>query len=123
MDLLRERAEKEVAQKDAEVQTLQRQIAHLEQLHRFLKLKNSDRLPDPAVVEKRDKRGEAPAARPKGSGSPLGGAGGARAALAQQPPRPRCPPLAAAGAGLSAPPSLQPGRWPRASGRPPRRSW
>ncbi|XP_059239976.1 outer dynein arm-docking complex subunit 1 isoform X1 [Mustela nigripes] len=56
MDLLRERAEKEVAQKDAEVQTLQRQIAHLEQLHRFLKLKNSDRLPDPAVVEKRDKR-------------------------------------------------------------------
>ncbi|XP_044112924.1 outer dynein arm-docking complex subunit 1 isoform X2 [Neovison vison] len=56
MDLLRERAEKEVAQKDAEVQTLQRQIAHLEQLHRFLKLKNSDRLPDPAVVEKREKR-------------------------------------------------------------------
>ncbi|XP_032181437.1 coiled-coil domain-containing protein 114 isoform X3 [Mustela erminea] len=56
MDLLRERAEKEVAQKDAEVQTLQRQIAHLEQLHRFLKLKNSDRLPDPAVMEKREKR-------------------------------------------------------------------
>ncbi|XP_045842850.1 outer dynein arm-docking complex subunit 1 isoform X6 [Meles meles] len=56
MDLLRERAEKEVAQKDAEVQTLQRQIGHLEQLHRFLKLKNSDRLPDPAVVEKREKR-------------------------------------------------------------------
>ncbi|XP_032695131.1 coiled-coil domain-containing protein 114 isoform X2 [Lontra canadensis] len=56
MDLLRERAEKEVAQKDAEVKTLQRQIAHLEQLHRFLKLKNSDRVPDPAVVEKREKR-------------------------------------------------------------------
>uniref|UniRef100_A0A452R5X2 Outer dynein arm docking complex subunit 1 n=1 Tax=Ursus americanus TaxID=9643 RepID=A0A452R5X2_URSAM len=56
MGLLRERAEKEVAQNDAEVQTLQRQIAHLEQLHRFLKLKNNDRLPDPAVVEKREKR-------------------------------------------------------------------
>ncbi|XP_040490178.1 outer dynein arm-docking complex subunit 1 [Ursus maritimus] len=56
MGLLRERAEKEVAQNDAEVQTLQRQIAHLEQLHRFLKLKNNDRQPDPAVVEKREKR-------------------------------------------------------------------
>ncbi|XP_030897218.1 coiled-coil domain-containing protein 114 isoform X2 [Leptonychotes weddellii] len=54
--LLRERAEKEVAQNDSEVQILQRQIAHLEQLHRFLKLKNNDRLPDPAVVEKREKR-------------------------------------------------------------------
>ncbi|XP_021536894.2 outer dynein arm-docking complex subunit 1 [Neomonachus schauinslandi] len=54
--LLQERAEKEVAQNDSEVQILQRQIAHLEQLHRFLKLKNNDRLPDPAVVEKREKR-------------------------------------------------------------------
>ncbi|XP_027475984.2 coiled-coil domain-containing protein 114 isoform X1 [Zalophus californianus] len=54
--LLRERAEKEAAQNDSEVQTLERQIAHLEQLHRFLKLKNSDRLPDPVVVEKREKR-------------------------------------------------------------------
>jgi len=54
--LLRERAEKEAAQNDSEVQTLQRQVAHLEQLHRFLKLKNNDRLPDPAVVEKREKR-------------------------------------------------------------------
>ncbi|KAF3814787.1 hypothetical protein GH733_017063 [Mirounga leonina] len=54
--LLRERAEKEVAQNDSEVQILQRQIAHLEQLHRFLKLKNNDRLPDPAVVEKRERR-------------------------------------------------------------------
>nr|XP_025869785.1 coiled-coil domain-containing protein 114 [Vulpes vulpes] len=56
MGLLRERAEKEVAQNDTEVQTLQRQIAHLEQLHRFLKLKNNDRLPDPAILEKREKR-------------------------------------------------------------------
>uniref|UniRef100_A0A8C0LRM4 Outer dynein arm docking complex subunit 1 n=1 Tax=Canis lupus dingo TaxID=286419 RepID=A0A8C0LRM4_CANLU len=56
MGLLRERAEKEVAQNDTEVQTLQRQIVHLEQLHRFLKLKNNDRLPDPAILEKREKR-------------------------------------------------------------------
>ncbi|XP_004440469.2 PREDICTED: coiled-coil domain-containing protein 114 [Ceratotherium simum simum] len=56
MGMLRERAEKEVAQNETEVQTLQRQIAHLEQLHRFLKLKNDDRQPDPAVVERREKR-------------------------------------------------------------------
>ncbi|XP_024624220.1 coiled-coil domain-containing protein 114 isoform X2 [Neophocaena asiaeorientalis asiaeorientalis] len=56
LGMLRERAEKEVAQNDTEVQVLQRQIAHLEQLHRFLKLKNSDRQPDPAVVEKREQR-------------------------------------------------------------------
>ena len=59
MDILRERADKEVAQNQMEVQTLQRHIAHLEQLHRFLKLKNDDRPPDPAVLEKREKRGEA----------------------------------------------------------------
>ncbi|XP_036688032.1 coiled-coil domain-containing protein 114 isoform X2 [Balaenoptera musculus] len=56
LGMLRERAEKEVAQNDTEVQLLQRQIAHLEQLHRFLKLKNGDRQPDPAVVEKREQR-------------------------------------------------------------------
>ncbi|TKC53837.1 hypothetical protein EI555_018587 [Monodon monoceros] len=56
LGMLRERAEKEVAQNDMEVQILQRQIAHLEQLHRFLKLKNGDRQPDPAVVEKREQR-------------------------------------------------------------------
>ncbi|XP_023988212.2 outer dynein arm-docking complex subunit 1 [Physeter macrocephalus] len=56
LGMLRERAEKEVAQNDTEVQILQRQIAHLEQLHRFLKLKNGDRQPDPAVVEKREQR-------------------------------------------------------------------
>ncbi|XP_058385715.1 outer dynein arm-docking complex subunit 1 [Diceros bicornis minor] len=56
MGMLRERAEKEVAQNETEVQTLQRQIAHLEQLHRFLKLKNDERQPDPAVVERREKR-------------------------------------------------------------------
>lgn len=98
MGLLRERAEKEVAQNDAEAQTLQRQIAHLEQLHRFLKLKNNDRLPDPAVVEKREKRGEAPAAAAareaasaRGSGSP----GAERAGRARpwlRPPRPLCAP-------------------------------
>lgn len=59
MGLLRERVDKEVVQNETDVQILQRQIAHLEQLHRFLKLKNRDRLPDPVVVEKREKRGEA----------------------------------------------------------------
>ncbi|XP_054444378.1 outer dynein arm-docking complex subunit 1 [Pteronotus mesoamericanus] len=58
MDMLRERADKEVVQNQTEVQTLQRQIAHLDQLHRFLKLKNDDRQPDPAVVEKREKRAQ-----------------------------------------------------------------
>ena len=57
--MLRERAEKEVAQNETEVQILQRQIAHLEQLHHFLKLKNGDRQPDSAIVEKREQRGEA----------------------------------------------------------------
>nr|KAF6406294.1 coiled-coil domain containing 114 [Molossus molossus] len=56
MGLLRERVDKEVVQNETEVQVLQRQIAHLEQLHRFLKLKNHDRLPDPVVLEKREKR-------------------------------------------------------------------
>lgn len=59
MVMLRERADKEVAQNETEVQTLQRQIAHLENLHHFLKLKNHDRHPDPAIVEKHEKRGEA----------------------------------------------------------------
>lgn len=59
MVMLRERADKEVAQNETEAQTLQRQIAHLENLHRFLKLKNDDRQPDPAIVQKREKRGEA----------------------------------------------------------------
>ncbi|KAL2763010.1 outer dynein arm-docking complex subunit 1 isoform 2, partial [Daubentonia madagascariensis] len=56
MGMLRERTEKEVAQNEAEAQILQRQILHLEQLHRFLKLKNNDRQPDPAIMEKREKR-------------------------------------------------------------------
>ncbi|XP_039724531.1 outer dynein arm-docking complex subunit 1 isoform X3 [Pteropus medius] len=56
MGLLQERADKEVSQNQTEVQSLQRQIAHLEHLHRFLKLKNDERQPDPAVVEKREKR-------------------------------------------------------------------
>nr|XP_006208739.1 coiled-coil domain-containing protein 114 [Vicugna pacos] len=56
--MLRERAEKEVAQNETEVQLLQRQIGRLEQLHCFLKLKNGDRQLDPAIVEKREKRGE-----------------------------------------------------------------
>ncbi|XP_019608204.2 outer dynein arm-docking complex subunit 1 isoform X2 [Rhinolophus sinicus] len=55
MVMLRERADKEVAQNETEAQTLQRQIAHLENLHRFLKLKNDDRQPDPAIVQKREK--------------------------------------------------------------------
>ncbi|XP_045148581.1 outer dynein arm-docking complex subunit 1 [Echinops telfairi] len=52
MGLLRERAEKEVAQSQTEVQGLQRQIAHLEQLHNFLMLKNNERQPDPVALEK-----------------------------------------------------------------------
>ncbi|KAK1329996.1 hypothetical protein QTO34_010180 [Cnephaeus nilssonii] len=56
MSMLRERADKEGAQNETEVQTLQRQIAHLDQLHRFLQLKNHDRQPDPVVLEKREKR-------------------------------------------------------------------
>ncbi|XP_070306704.1 outer dynein arm-docking complex subunit 1 isoform X3 [Odocoileus virginianus] len=58
LGMLRERAEKEVAQNETEVQILQRQIAHLEQLHRFLKLKNGDRQPDSAIVEKREQRAQ-----------------------------------------------------------------
>lgn len=80
--MLRERAEKEVAQNETEVQILQRQVAHLEQLHRFLKLKNDDRQPDPAILAKREQRGEAwachPLAGPRaGRGQPGGGARGA----------------------------------------------
>jgi prefoldin subunit 5 len=63
MGMLKERAEKEVAQNEAEAQILQRQISHLEQLHRFLKLKNNDRQPDPDILQKREQRGEAGGAR------------------------------------------------------------
>ncbi|XP_059133083.1 outer dynein arm-docking complex subunit 1 [Peromyscus eremicus] len=56
MGMLRERAEKELAQSETEAQILQRQISHLEQLHRFLKLKNHDRQPDPDVVQKQEQR-------------------------------------------------------------------
>uniref|UniRef100_A0A8C3YKU1 ODAD1 central coiled coil region domain-containing protein n=1 Tax=Catagonus wagneri TaxID=51154 RepID=A0A8C3YKU1_9CETA len=56
ISMLRERAEKEVAQNETEVQILRRQVAHLEQLHRFLKFKNSDRQPDAAILEKREQR-------------------------------------------------------------------
>ncbi|XP_032025177.1 outer dynein arm-docking complex subunit 1 isoform X1 [Hylobates moloch] len=59
MGLLRERAEKEEAQSEMEAQVLQRQISHLEQLHHFLKLKNNDRQPDPDVLEKCERQGEA----------------------------------------------------------------
>ncbi|XP_047384608.1 outer dynein arm-docking complex subunit 1 isoform X2 [Sciurus carolinensis] len=54
MGVLRERTEKEVAQNDTEVQILQRQISHLDQLHSFLMLKNNDR-GDP-TIEKREQR-------------------------------------------------------------------
>ncbi|CAO2632961.1 Outer dynein arm-docking complex subunit 1 [Lemmus lemmus] len=56
MGLLRERAEKELAQSETDAQILQRQISHLEQLHRFLKLKNHDRQPDPDVLQKQEQR-------------------------------------------------------------------
>lgn len=58
MGMLQERAEKELAQSDTETQILLRQISHLEQLHRFLKLKNDDRQLDPSVVQKAEQRGE-----------------------------------------------------------------
>ncbi|XP_063471880.1 outer dynein arm-docking complex subunit 1 isoform X2 [Symphalangus syndactylus] len=58
MGLLRERAEKEEAQSEMEVQVLQRQISHLEQLHHFLKLKNNDRQPDPDVLEKCERQAQ-----------------------------------------------------------------
>ncbi|KAK2088831.1 Outer dynein arm-docking complex subunit 1 [Saguinus oedipus] len=74
MGLLRERAEKEEAQSETEAQVLRRQISHLEQLHRFLKLKHNDRQPDPDVLQKREKRGEAGAAASssRGPGCPRG---------------------------------------------------
>ncbi|KAL0609816.1 Coiled-coil domain-containing protein 114 [Plecturocebus cupreus] len=74
MGLLRERAEKEEAQSKMEVQVLQRQISHLEQLHCFLRLKHSDRQLDPDVLQKREKRGEAGAAASssRGPGCPRG---------------------------------------------------
>ncbi|XP_006540832.1 outer dynein arm-docking complex subunit 1 isoform X3 [Mus musculus] len=56
MGMLQERAEKELAQSDTEAQILLRQISHLEQLHRFLKLKNDERQPDPRVVQKAEQR-------------------------------------------------------------------
>ncbi|XP_032749484.1 coiled-coil domain-containing protein 114 isoform X1 [Rattus rattus] len=56
MGMLQERAEKELAQSETEAQILLRQISHLEQLHRFLKLKNHDRQPDPGVVQKEEQR-------------------------------------------------------------------
>ncbi|XP_044902430.1 outer dynein arm-docking complex subunit 1 isoform X1 [Felis catus] len=56
LGLLQERADKEVAQNETELQTLHRHIAHLDQFHRFLKVKNDQRQLDPVVVEKREKR-------------------------------------------------------------------
>ncbi|KAG8521388.1 Coiled-coil domain-containing protein 114 [Galemys pyrenaicus] len=58
MGMLRERADKEVTQSEMEGQTLQRRIAHLEQLHYFLKLKNNDRQPNPDILEKRQKQAQ-----------------------------------------------------------------
>ncbi|EHB05505.1 Coiled-coil domain-containing protein 114 [Heterocephalus glaber] len=58
MGMLRERAEKEVAQSETEAQILLRQVSHLEQLHRFLKLKNNERQPDPAILQKQEQRVE-----------------------------------------------------------------
>lgn len=110
MAVLRERADKELAQNQTEVQILQRQIAHLEHLHRFLKLKNNDRQPDPAIVEKREKRGEAGVAtsashRPgRRKGRPAGGAeergvctAWRRSGFGSSPRTPRPVPLCARG--------------------------
>lgn len=146
--MLRERAEKEVAQNETEVQILQRQIAHLEQLHHFLKLKNGDRQPDSATVEKRERRGEAggrqlsapQAGQREGrgrraqvsawGGASRGGAGppGAGRGSAGPPPphRPRSADTRRSWLPRRRPHgplAPQPGRWPKASGRPPRRSW
>lgn len=139
MSLLRERADKEGAQNETDVQILQRQIAHLDHLHRFLQLKNHDRQPDPVVLEKREKRGEA--GRPLCTPRAGGGRGEGRAPVSRSQGARPGPALVARGAGawaplpgdfgaggrpgapLSLPPCPQPGRWPRASGRPRRRSW
>lgn len=85
MGLLRERAEREEVQSEAEVQVLQRQIAHLEQLHRFLKLKNDERQTDPAVLARRSQRGEPRAdavggARGRGAGPARSGGANRRRA-------------------------------------------
>lgn len=69
MGMLRERAEKELAQSETEAQILLRQISHLEQLHRFLKLKNHEREPDPDVQLKQEQRGGPHALR---DGKPMG---------------------------------------------------
>ncbi|XP_074164219.1 outer dynein arm-docking complex subunit 1 isoform X1 [Sminthopsis crassicaudata] len=53
---LQEKLHKDVSQYNAELQVIQRQICHLEQLHKFLVTKNQERLVDAEVLEARRKR-------------------------------------------------------------------
>ncbi|XP_068959527.1 outer dynein arm-docking complex subunit 1 [Petaurus breviceps papuanus] len=53
---LQEKLDKDISQYNAELQVVQRQICHLEQLHNFLIAKNQERLVDAEVMEARRKR-------------------------------------------------------------------
>ncbi|XP_036598807.1 coiled-coil domain-containing protein 114 [Trichosurus vulpecula] len=53
---LQEKLDKDISQYNAELQVVQRQICHLEQLHNFLITKNQERLVDAEVLEARRKR-------------------------------------------------------------------
>ncbi|XP_074075933.1 outer dynein arm-docking complex subunit 1-like [Macrotis lagotis] len=53
---LQEKLDKDLSQYNAELQVVQRQICHLEQLHNFLVTKNQERLVDPQVLEAGRKR-------------------------------------------------------------------
>ncbi|XP_072463499.1 outer dynein arm-docking complex subunit 1 isoform X2 [Notamacropus eugenii] len=53
---LQEKLDKDISQYNAELQVVQRQICHLEQLHNFLVTKNQERLVDAEVMEARRKR-------------------------------------------------------------------
>ncbi|XP_044540311.1 outer dynein arm-docking complex subunit 1-like [Gracilinanus agilis] len=53
---LQEKLDKEVSQYTAELQVVQRQMCHYEQLHQFLVAKNQERFVDPEVQEARRRR-------------------------------------------------------------------
>nr|XP_020859110.1 coiled-coil domain-containing protein 114 [Phascolarctos cinereus]XP_020859111.1 coiled-coil domain-containing protein 114 [Phascolarctos cinereus]XP_020859112.1 coiled-coil domain-containing protein 114 [Phascolarctos cinereus]XP_020859113.1 coiled-coil domain-containing protein 114 [Phascolarctos cinereus] len=53
---LQEKLDKDLSQYNAELQVVQRQICHLEQLHNFLVTKNQERVVDDAVMMARRKR-------------------------------------------------------------------
>ncbi|XP_027716393.1 coiled-coil domain-containing protein 114 [Vombatus ursinus] len=55
---LQEKLDKDLSQYSAELQVVQRQICHLEQLHNFLATKNQERTVDDAVMAARHKRAQ-----------------------------------------------------------------